>query len=205
MKTIDTKPEFPIGVYDAVDEPGCFSPFSYNKTSNKIKRAGTNGGFYVCREEFLHYSFKGLLKQFLFTHESKDFPKIEAFFEDLQNTLKLSLENRVQIRPTKNPTISMVFVSKWWNANIMRRAFLTIALRAGWNYNVKKTDLRKAMYENEYFKETPKATEAFLKGRTVVLDNPRKNEGWVNNFSSDIDYRNDLEVEVNLKHLVFEQ
>jgi hypothetical protein len=180
---IETKPKLSFGVY--TPEEGSFACFSYDEAKNKLSPTSNHYGdyWYGCREEFHGHAFTSKLQQFVFSHPTGKGPAIAGFMETLQDLLKIKAEDRLQIRPTADPTVSMVFMSSWWSSQFVRRAFLSIALRSGWKYNGKKEAFEKALYSQEYFKLTREAVTAFLRGRTQYIGKAPGN--WVEMFDEE--------------------
>jgi hypothetical protein len=145
-------------------------------------RAGGGGDWYSCREQFLRYDLKGNMEAFLFAHLSKTREGVIGFIKKVEDGLALANEDRLRFYETDLDTATIIVPGTWWCANAARREILTILLRQGQQYTPAKDNFEQALFNHEYTKQTPTATRAFLKGRTV-FPTALGFTGWVNMFS----------------------
>lgn len=141
-------------------------------------------GFYSCREDFHsdHMNIDVKNKTILFTHNRK--------FKELSKFLSI-IEDKLKIAPTKKSTVynthdkvSLIEISDWWNADVVRQQFFTILLRAACKFNLKSTksdEIERTLKTNEYFSETYPAVELFLSGyNKKIIGKPFY--GWDDTF-----------------------
>ena len=153
-------------------------------------------GNYGCREQFLNavlYS-KEKNKSYVFAMGVKRGITIEDFRQfiyDFEKTIAGIATPKIHVNETTDKSLFIFEVDNWWLKSKIRREFLTIMLRAmnTW-YKSKDQKPYKDVYEvlltQPYFKRTEAAMRKFMDGYNM-MDKGRRNRGWVNNFSGQID------------------
>jgi hypothetical protein len=152
-------------------EPGDFSKL------NKYCPKGRYllGQWHHCRDIFhVHFSNCDL---FFFSHAKGKYNSIIEFMKKFER--KLNLKDRSEFGPTQRKGIIWVKPSRWWTRSSMRRSFLTILLRASFNYCISKDNFYDAIFSENYFAKTRYATEKFMAGCTKYTG---KKRGWYKQF-----------------------
>lgn len=132
-----------------------------------------------------------------FSHRKKTGPKIRKFFEKLETILKIN--ERSEFGNTENPEHCLwMKVSPWWMESVIRRSFLTMALRASQNYKPQKQNILECFEKNKYGGTSMVAINLFLQGYTNYRGKPLNMlEGWSRMF------RNKNEIE--FKKIMFKR
>jgi hypothetical protein len=100
-----------------------------------------------------------------FAHRKGVGPNIRLFFKKLERQLKV--KPRSTFEDTEFPEICIwMNVSPWWMENLVRRSFLTLALRSAQNYKPRKDNFLQSFEKNRYGKESMTAVNLFLAGYT---------------------------------------
>jgi hypothetical protein len=135
--------------------------------------------WYYCRDMFK----RAKSKNWLFCHEKGQSETIFSFMRDLENTLELKQKSVVE--RTKNLRVTLIKLSDFWTKHLLRKSFLSAALRAARNYN---GNLKETLFNLHYF-NNKEAVELFLKGYVNFPEKWRRSsvdwihEGWTNYFS----------------------
>jgi hypothetical protein len=121
-----------------------------------------------------------LKKGIFFTHKKGVGKNVQRFIEEIEK--QLQLKSRSQFCKTDNEDYCLwLKPSTWWLKNLVRRSFLTMALRSGRNY--KDGSLLDCFAEQKYGSKTVIAIKLFLDGYTFYTGKPLSYlEGWYSLF-----------------------
>lgn len=161
-----------------IDTPYRPNPESFCRSKERNGNRYKAGLWYSCRDLF--HSILYNLKLFFFSHKLGKGHCIAAFMKKVEE--KLDVQPRSEFGPTQRKTIMWVKPSKWWTSKAMRRSLFTILLRCGDAYIPNKDNFEKALFSNQYAKETKTAVNRFLAGYTEYTG---KKRGWYNQFKFD--------------------
>lgn len=117
-----------------------------------------------------------------FSHRKNTGPNVRLFIKKLEKMLKV--KPRSTFADTDHPLYSLwMDVSPWWMENLVRRSFLTLALRSGQSYKPKKDNFVESFEKNKYGKDSMTAVKLFLAGYTNYRGkNLHMFEGWARLF-----------------------
>lgn len=130
-----------------------------------------DGGSYHCRWEHCRDRVQIIKGTYIeqyglwFSHRKNSGAVIQLFFKKLERQLKV--KPRSTFQNTEHPEhVIWMGVSPWWMENLVRRSFLTLALRSAQNYRPKKDNFIESFEKNKYGKESMPAVKLFLDGYT---------------------------------------
>jgi len=145
------------------------------------KPRSDNGDRYVvctwhsCRDIWHNQMYNA--KIFFYAHEACKNKSIAAFFERVEDMLKL--ESPSQFGPTQKKSIMYIKPSRWWLKYAMRRSLFTILLRSSTGYDISSENFEEALRSDVYASRTSIAINHFLSGNTVYKGRKR---GWYKQF-----------------------
>jgi hypothetical protein len=118
-----------------------------------------------CRDNIQAVSALALNKGFWFLHNKNAGQKVAAFIDRLES--KLKIPTRTTFNPTELPErFIFVNMSPWWNENLIRRSFFTMAIRSGNAYSLRKLNFLACFEKDKYAKNSMTAVNLFLEGYT---------------------------------------
>jgi hypothetical protein len=131
-----------------------------------------------CRDRVQLVACKYLERNGLyFMHRKNTADNVMRFLHRIETTLKIAEKSK--FARTDHDQILWIKLSPFWLGNIVRRSFLTFALRSGQSYNKIKDNFLDCFRKNKYGKDTMTATRLFLKGHTVYIGTPLTMfQGW---------------------------
>jgi hypothetical protein len=147
-------------------------------------------GLRYCRWEHCRDRVQIILKDHIaknglwFSHRKNTGANIRFFFKKLEKQLKV--KPRSTFQNTEHPEYCIwMDVSPWWLESLVRRSFLTIALRSAQGYKLKKDNFIECFQQNKYGKESMTAINLFLQGYTNYRGKHlHMFEGWSRLFRS---------------------
>ena len=122
--------------------------------------------FESCREKFLT-KITNRTKGFYFRHKKNGGANVAAFILKTEEILKL--KERSEFALTNEDCVLWIEPCKFWNNCKMKRALLTILLRAGIRYDRNIDNYEQAAFKENYLKITQKAFKRFLFGYTKYI------------------------------------
>lgn len=141
---------------------------------------------------------KSLLEEngLYFRHRNKRGNNVIAFLHRIETMLKIK-DKSVYARTNIPNTLLWIKLSSFWLHNMVRRSFLTFALRCGSNYKPDDGDNFWECFEkNKYGKTTMPAVRVFLTGHTLFKGTAlHMFQGWFNLFN----HKNEEQVKILLK------
>lgn len=163
--------------------------FGYKPRPDFAEKSYT-GSDYLCRWEHCRDRVQVISGDYIkesglwFSHRKNTGPNLRLFFRKLEKMLKVT--PRSKFGDTENPEYCIwMDVSPWWMETLVRRSFLTLALRAGQGYKPKKENFLECFEKNKYGKESMVAIKLFLEGYTNYRGKRlHMFEGWSRLFRS---------------------
>lgn len=142
--------------------------------------------FETCRERFARNFFVSN-KGFYFKHKENGSKNVAAFVAKTEEILKV--RKRSVFSETNVSSILWIEPCHFWRSCRMRRSLLTIIVRAGILYDLKKDNYEEALFKEPYVVPTKKAVMRFMYGFTKY-DGPSmdpttslETKGWKTIFS----------------------
>lgn len=149
--------------------------FSYKKYAGE-NNAWVFPFFWSCREQFQPHFFRKT--SILYGCENHEVAATKVAKLILEIEKELELPFRTMVGPTSTQSVMWLKTNSWWSISSIRRSFFTAMLRAGLNYDPKKT-LLDNLCSCSYFRDTRAATQLFLKGHTKTV---MRTTGWHSTF-----------------------
>lgn len=151
---------------------------SFARASAKLNKIIQTDHFFPCRETFSHYFGNRNSYILMLLANDAEAERIKKFMGVIERKLKLKADSKLSFNLVQ-PKRLLIGIPTWWRNSLLRRDFLTAALRHGRYY---KGDFEKALKAQNYFKVTPEAVNKFLNGHTSLKRNSDY-DGWVNFFN----------------------
>ena len=133
--------------------------------------------WYKCREVFHRY-WAVRDRDIYICHGTNKGRAIATFMQEAEQ--RLGIKELSEFGPSQCPTISWGRLSPWWTTSKMKKWFLTVLLRAGAKYSLKKKDFNAALYGIEFTRSTEPAVKRFFSGYTRYTGN---SNGWLAAFA----------------------